>query len=367
MKSARGKKAAKLDQQQIEDFQAEIKAISMAQPVSAYDMDGTVLEINENFEQLLGYSRAEVIGKHVSMFVDEQERRTPQYQAAIKELWQRLGRGEVCDGEAQAKHEAGEGNLDSVLLQPGACTPMASPTKSINYFKDISQQKLASADQAGQIAAISKAQAVIEFDMDGVVLTANDNFLTALGYRLDEIKGKHHSMFVDEAYKQSSAYKEFWAKLNRGEYDAAEYKRIGKGGREVWIQASYNPIFDLNGRPFKVVKYAIDVTRQKLVNADYQGQIAAISKAQAVIEFNMDGTVLAANENFLKALGYALEEIKGKHHSMFVDEAFRNSFGVCESFGHGCDGENTRRPNTNGSARAARKSGFKPPIIPFSI
>jgi methyl-accepting chemotaxis protein len=187
------------------------------------------------------------------------------------------------------------------------------------------RDQLLNADYAGQIAAINKAQAVIEFNLDGTVITANDNFLKALGYTLDEIKGKHHSMFVDEAYRQSAEYKEFWTKLNRGEYQAAEYKRIGKGGKEVWIQASYNPIMDLNGKPFKVVKYATDVTAQKLTNADYQGQIAAINKAQATIEFKMDGTVVTANENFLNALGYTLDEIKGKHHSMFVDEAYRQS------------------------------------------
>ena len=181
-------------------------------------------------------------------------------------------------------------------------------------------------DYAGQVAAIRKSQAVIAFDMNGTVLDANDNFLKALGYRLEEIQGQHHSMFVEPAYKQSSEYREFWAALNRGEYQAAEYKRIGKGGKEVWIQASYNPILDPDGKPFKVVKFATDMTVQKLQNADYVGQIAAIGKAQAVIEFKMDGTVLTANDNFLKALGYTLDEIKGRHHSMFVDEAYRQSF-----------------------------------------
>jgi PAS domain S-box-containing protein len=182
------------------------------------------------------------------------------------------------------------------------------------------------ADYAGQVAAIRKSQAVIEFSMDGTVLDANDNFLKALGYRLEEIQGQHHSMFVEPAYKLSSEYREFWAALNRGEYQAAEYKRIGKGGKEVWIQASYNPILDPDGKPFKVVKFATDMTEQKLRNADYIGQIAAISKSQAVVEFKMDGTVLTANDNFLKALGYTLDEIKGRHHSMFVDEAFRQSY-----------------------------------------
>ncbi len=181
------------------------------------------------------------------------------------------------------------------------------------------------ADYAGQVAAIRKSQAVIAFAMDGTVLDANENFLKALGYTLDEIKGRHHSMFVDEAFRQSFEYKEFWAALNRGEYQAAEYKRIGKGGKEVWIQASYNPILDADGKPFKVVKFATDVTAQKIQNSDFVGQIAAVNKSQATIEFKMDGTVVTANDNFLKALGYTLDEIKGRHHSMFVDEAFRQS------------------------------------------
>jgi methyl-accepting chemotaxis protein len=175
------------------------------------------------------------------------------------------------------------------------------------------------------VAAIGKSQAVIEFKMDGTVVTANDNFLNALGYTLDEVKGRNHSMFVDEVFRQSAEYREFWAKLNRGEFQAAEFKRIGKGGREVWIQASYNPILDLNGKPFKVVKFAADVTAQKLINVDYAGQIGAIGKSQAVIEFKMDGIIVAANDNFLKTLGYTLDEVKGRHHNIFVDEAHRHS------------------------------------------
>jgi len=149
--------------------------------------------------------------------------------------------------------------------------------------------------------------------------------LKTLGYSLEEIKGNHHSMFVDAAYRQSPDYRLFWEKLGRGEYDAGQYKRIGKGGRVVWIQASYNPVLDQNGKPFKVVKFATDITEQKLRNADYEGQIAAISKAQAVIEFTLDGKVIGANNNFLKVLGYSLGEIKGQHHAMFVEASYRQS------------------------------------------
>jgi methyl-accepting chemotaxis protein len=180
-------------------------------------------------------------------------------------------------------------------------------------------------DFEGQIAAIGKAQAVIEFNMDGSIITANDNFLSTLGYTLGEIQGQHHRMFCDPAFTQSSEYQQFWAKLNRGEYDAAEYKRLGKGGKEVWIQASYNPILGADGKPYKVVKYATDVTAQKIKNADYEGQLAAIGKSQAVIEFNMDGTVVTANDNFLKTLGYSLDEVKGKHHRMFCEPAYTQS------------------------------------------
>jgi methyl-accepting chemotaxis protein len=329
MNSVRGKKAGKLDQRQTRDDRAQIEAFSKAQPISDYDMDGKVLDVNENFEILLGYSRDEVIGKDISIFVDEETRRSAQYQSDHKILWGKLLRGEPQQGEGKRSTKQGKEIWLRYSYNP-VLDPDGKPYKVVNYFQDITQQKLASADQTGQITAIGKAQAVIEFNMDGTIITANDNFLNALGYTLDEIKGKHHSMFVDEAYKQSPAYKEFWAKLNRGEYDAAEYKRIGKGGKEVWIQASYNPILDLDGKPFKVVKYATDVTRQKLINADYQGQIAAISKAQAVIEFNMDGTVITANDNFLRALGYTLDEIKGKHHSLFVEEAYRQSSDYAE-------------------------------------
>ena len=180
-------------------------------------------------------------------------------------------------------------------------------------------------EDAGKIAAISRAQAVIEFNMDGTIVTANDNFLRAMGYTLAEIQGKHHSMFVVPEERDSAAYREFWAKLNRGEFQAAEYKRLGKGGKEIWILATYNPILDEAGKPFKVVKFATDVTEQKLKAADNDGQIAAIRKSQAVIEFNMDGTIRAANQNFLDAMGYSLGEIQGKHHSMFVEPAERDA------------------------------------------
>jgi methyl-accepting chemotaxis protein len=179
-------------------------------------------------------------------------------------------------------------------------------------------------DIAAKQAALDKSQAIIEFNLDGTIITANANFLQAMGYSLDEIKGKHHSMFVDPEYRDSAEYREFWARLGRGEFEAAQYKRFAKGGREVWIEASYNPLFK-NGKPYKVVKYATDISKQKAMFADLNGKVEAIGRSQAVIEFNLDGTIITANDNFLKTLGYSLDEIKGKHHSMFAEPAYASS------------------------------------------
>ena len=168
-------------------------------------------------------------------------------------------------------------------------------------------------EDAGKIAAIGRAQAVIEFNLDGTIVTANENFLKALGYSLAEIQGKHHSMFVDAGRaRQRAPIANSGRTSTAANSSAGEYKRIGKGGKEVWILASYNPILDETGKPFKVVKFATDVTEQKLRNADLAGQIDAIGKSQAVIEFNMDGTIITANDNFLNTLGYSLAEIKGR-------------------------------------------------------
>jgi methyl-accepting chemotaxis protein len=180
-------------------------------------------------------------------------------------------------------------------------------------------------EAVAKIDALNKSQAVIEFELDGTVIMANENFLGALGYSLHEIQGKHHRMLVEPEFAGSTEYAQFWEKLRRGEYQAAQFKRIGKGGREVWIEASYNPILDASGRPYKVVKFATDITQRKAREADLQGQVDAINKSQAVIEFELDGTITTANGNFLSTLGYTLPEIRGKHHRMFVEPAFAAS------------------------------------------
>ncbi|NVD40527.1 PAS domain-containing methyl-accepting chemotaxis protein [Ensifer sp. HO-A22] len=172
--------------------------------------------------------------------------------------------------------------------------------------------------------AMSRSQAMIEFDLTGRILDANANFCAVLGYELGEIVGQHHRLFVDPVEAASADYRAFWAKLARGEFDRRQYKRVGKGGKEIWIEASYNPVFRA-GKPYKVIKLATDITEHKRRSAEDAGKLAALSRAQAVIEFTTSGEILAANENFLATLGYALCEIQGRHHSMFCDPDYTAS------------------------------------------
>ncbi len=180
-------------------------------------------------------------------------------------------------------------------------------------------------ERTAWLAAIDRSQAVIEFDMGGHVLTANANFLDALGYTLPEIQGKHHGMFLTRTEREDPGYRLFWDKLNAGTFMTGQFKRIARNGQDVWIEASYNPILDRNGKPFKIVKFAIDVTREKTEFSDLHGQVDAINKSQAVIQFDLGGNILMANQNFLDAVGYRLDEIQGRHHSMFVPPEERGS------------------------------------------
>jgi len=297
-----------------------LEAISRSQAVIEFKLDGTILTANENFLNALGYSLDEIQGRHHSIFCDAETRESADYRM----FWVKLARGSYDAGQYKRIAKGGREIWIQASYNP-VMDVAGNPVKVIKFATDITQQKQDLANYEGQLAAIGKAQAVIEFNLDGTIITANKNFLDTLGYSLAEIKGKHHSIFCDAATRSSAEYRLFWDKLARGEFDAGQYKRVARDGHEIWIQASYNPIMDMNGRPFKVVKYATDITGQKQAQANFEGQLAAISKAQAVIEFNLDGTIITANENFLKTLGYTFDELKGKHHSTFVDPETRGS------------------------------------------
>jgi len=213
------------------------------------------------------------------------------------------------------------GDVNFALKLTPLLDAQGNPDGAIVEWVDKTEFNLSS----NKLAALDRSQGVIEFRPNGEIVSANDNFLTLMGYDLNEITGKHHKMFVAPDYAQSPEYKDFWAKLGKGEFESGEYLRYDKAGNEVWIQASYNPVTASNGKVTRVVKYAIDITAEKLKNAYYSGQIDAINQSQAVIEFEPSGKILHANDNFLNTVGYTLKEIQGKHHSMFVDPAYRSS------------------------------------------
>ena len=180
--------------------------------------------------------------------------------------------------------------------------------------------------------AISASQAMIEFELDGTIVTANENFLLALGYELPEIVGQHHSIFVPPDFKESAEYRQFWDGLRAGRFQEGEVPRLHKSGKEIWFQATYNPVLGLDGKPNRVVKTAVDITEKKLAALENEAAVErllatleSIGASQAMIEFEMDGKIITANENFLRALGYELPEIVGQHHSMFVHPDFRES------------------------------------------
>ena len=287
------------------------------QAIIEYDLEGNILRATQPFLTLLGYTAEELVGKHHRMFCDASYAAS----AAYGQFWAKIGRGEFDSRVSRRVRKDGR----EIWIQ-SAYSPVLDasgrPYKVANLLTDITEQKNHAVEADGKLRAIDKAQAVIEFSLDGHVLTANKNFLEALGYSLEEIVGKHHRMFCDPSYAASAAYQEFWAKLRRGDFDAGVYRRITKSGGDCWIQATYNPILDAAGKPHKVVKFATDITEQKNRAAEAEGKIRAIDKAQAVIEFTLDGHVLTANKNFLDVLGYSLDEIVGKHHRMFCDPGY---------------------------------------------
>ena len=302
------------------EAEAQLQALDRSQATIEFNMDGTVLTANPNFLRVLGYTLDEIRGLHHRTFVDPTYAQSPAY----ARFWDDLAAGRFQQDEFKRIGKGGKEVWIQASYNP-VCDAKGRPYKVVKFATDVTAAKLQAADAAGQLAAIGKAQAVIEFGLDGIVRTANDNFLRVLGYTLDEIKGRHHRMFVDPAYAQSHAYARFWEDLAAGRFQADEFKRIGKGGKEVWIQASYNPITDASGRVCKVVKFATDVTATKLQAADSAGQIAAIGKSQAVIEFELDGTIRTANENFLRVVGYSLDEIKGRHHRLLMEPSAASS------------------------------------------
>ena len=237
------------------EINAMHKALDRAQAIAEFDLDGNILSANDNFLSIFGYSASEVVGKHHRVFCQ------PDYASSTDyaRFWEKLRSGDFHCGEFRRVAKDGAGVWLRASYNP-VFDETGKPVKIVKFATDVTADKQRTAEYESKIEAIGRAQAVIEFDLDGNILSANDNFLRIFGYSLDEIVGKHHRMFCEPTYANSPAYAEFWQALGRGEHSSAEFKRLCKDGSEVWLQATYNPILDMDGQPFKVVKFATDVT-----------------------------------------------------------------------------------------------------------
>lgn len=245
-----------LFRQKFSDSDAFLSALDRSQAIIEFDLMGNILEANANFCSALGYERAEIVGKHHSIFVLPEDAQTPAYKA----FWPNLASGEYDRGQYKRITKTG----DEVWIE-ASYNPVfrdGTPYKVVKIATDITTAKRKSAEDDGKLSALSRAQAVIEFSPDGRILGANENFLSVMGYAIEEIAGQHHSIFCDPEYARSGEYKEFWRKLAGGQFFTDQFLRFGKGGKRVYIQASYNPILDDKGRVFKVVKFATDVTER---------------------------------------------------------------------------------------------------------
>jgi len=285
-----------------------------------FDPTGKIIVANKNFLDAMGYTLQEVQGKHHRIFCDPAYTQTDEY----SQFWRDLAEGKSFTNEYARLNK----NNDVVWIQAtynALKNEKGEVTKIIKIAQVITDRKLKVAEQEAKLDAINKSMGAIEFNMDGTVITANENFLNVIDYSLDEVKGIHHRKFVSDELANSEEYKNFWQDLNNGVFKTGVFERVAKDGHKVFIQATYNPVNNLKGQPFKVVKFATDITENKFMDAEYHSKLDAAGKLIGMIEFNMDGTVITANDNFLSVLGYSLDEVKGVHHSQFVTTEYSKS------------------------------------------
>jgi methyl-accepting chemotaxis protein len=284
------------------------EALDKSHAVIEFTPQGQIINANQNFLSAMQYSLSEIVGQHHSMFVESAERNSEDY----RQFWPSLARGDFKQSEYKRIKKSGE-----VIWLQATYNPIndnsGNVVKVIKFATDISKDKLRNIDYEGKLDAISKSQAIIEFNPDGTIITANENFCGAIGYRLEEIAGKHHSMFVSPEEKASSEYKQFWHELRNGEFQAARYKRLAKGGREIWIEATYNPIVSPDGEVLKIVKFATDITK----NVEDEKRFAELSLVanetdNSVIITDSAGIIEYVNPGFCKLTGYSESEAIGQ-------------------------------------------------------
>ncbi|EKT4454796.1 PAS domain-containing methyl-accepting chemotaxis protein [Pseudomonas putida] len=243
--------------QALADAQAKLAAISRSMAMIEFAPDGTILDANERFCQAMGYSAEELRGKHHRLFCEPDYAKSAEYQ----QLWRELGQGKAISGTFERIDKAGREVWLEASYMP-VLDEQRQVTSVIKVASDITQRVVLEHESESLLKAISRSMAVIEFTPQGRVIKANQNFLDTMGYRLDDVVGRHHGLFCLAHERESAQYREFWASLNRGEYHSHRFERVNKQGQTVFLEASYNPIFDSKGRLCKVVKFASDITQQ---------------------------------------------------------------------------------------------------------
>lgn len=278
----------KISEDEIQNLKGQVSAIRRSQAVIEFTLDGIITDVNDNFLSVTGYDKNEILGKHHSIFVDKKYANSPEY----LNFWSKLNKGDFITGEFSRFGKGGKEFWISASYNPILDTH-GNPKKVIKYANDISNQKLKDAE----LDALSLSQAVINFDTKGNILNANNNFLITMGYQLNELIGSHHSIFCTNELLNSNDYKIFWQKLANGQFQAGEFLRKNKAGNDVWIQAAYNPVFDLQGRVFKIVKYATDITIKKQESIKLIKTLGETSTqlAAAAAEFTATATQMANN------------------------------------------------------------------------
>ena len=249
-------------QVELEDIREELKVrvdiMNTTSIVSEANLKGDIVTVNDKFLQVSKYPKNELVGHGHNT-----TRHPDMPKEVFKQMWATIGRGQIFRGVVKNRAKDGTPYYVDAVIAPFVNKKTGKPRKYLGVRYDITEQEIARQNMKGIMDAIERAYASIEFNLDGTIITANENFLKAMGYTSDEVKGQHHRMFCDPAYTSTGEYVAFWQKLNRGEFEAGVYRLTGKGGKEVWIQASYNPVKDEMGRTFKVVKFATDITAQK--------------------------------------------------------------------------------------------------------
>ncbi|MCO5730450.1 PAS domain-containing methyl-accepting chemotaxis protein [Rhizobium sp. SSA_523] len=292
----------------------EMKAISRSQAMIWFSPSGTVLNANENFCKTLGYQLTEIVGQHHRMFCEEAIRSAPDYNA----FWSDLAAGHFKSGQFRRQKKSGE----DIWIE-ATYNPVFRGSKVVRVLKiasDITTSRIQALNDGNRLRAIDQSQAIIEFEPDGRVSKVNDNFLSAMGYRADEVVGQFHRLFCDPAYVATSDYARFWDRLRAGEYIADNFVRIGKGGRRVWIQAAYTPVFNSRGLVYKVIKVATDITARMQAVETIGDAIGRLASGDLTVEINTPiDTALERTRQDFNAAARALEATVGSiQHSAEV-------------------------------------------------